>query len=215
MPQHLDRRELFGRFLKPSSLVVTETIGPLSVHEIVKGQIITRRDAIKTSATIITGATLLITSGQAPDAQAQYSSWPHDSRKEWGPLDPTQGETLFAPDGALDIYDQTYGTRVRKYFEDYAKWALWESDEAKAILEYKKPDTRKYWGFCSAAAVANREIARLRALGLSQKVTTEIYKGPSHKFGILTAYHAGFSHFRPDLYDIQGNINHFIKHCRH
>lgn len=234
MSQSLERRDLIRKAFKSYTsttsgnlLVPTNSLPVTTSNEVIQGllgesdtnkaslsnemqmrfesksvQPIQRRTALQLGAVFILATRL----GSTQEAHAQFSTLPFTSRPEWFPLDPTEGPTLYAPNGPLDEFDQTYGTRVRKYFADYAKWALSESDEVK-----ENPTLKKFWGFCAPAAVTNDVIAVQRGLGLPEAKATTIYKGPVAKFGVLTAYHAGFAHFRPDLYDIKVNIDYFIK----
>jgi hypothetical protein len=93
-----DRRELFGRLLKPVSSAMNEAflLPPAIQEPISNSEIITRRGAIRTSAAVVTGVTLLMASGNTPEVQAQFSTWPFQARPEWYPLDPNQGPTLHA-----------------------------------------------------------------------------------------------------------------------
>lgn len=169
---------------------------------------LSRRRLLGMGAGIAAGLVLFGTVDQPREAYAEVSSWPIiGDNEEFFPL---LGGKLTAPDGPLDRYDQTYGTRVRSFFEDYRRWALNESKDAKAIANGEKVDTRGTWGSCDDVAKVRLDLGEQVALGLDQN-KAKLAIQDNNLLGVLVAYYSGSADFRPELHNIAANNQYFIE----
>jgi hypothetical protein len=157
---------------------------------------LTRRRFLQVG-TAATGAFLV--SGLVPNSvEAGASPIQYYSLPDWYPHIPTAALiSLHAPNGPLADFDSAFNTRVREVFEAEAHWALHESPEAKAIEAKQRVNDRNTWGWCHAAAEADRAVGRLYHEGkISWDQLQGVYKDRK-KRAVLAAYWAGQVQVRP------------------
>ncbi len=156
-----------------------------------------RREALRWIGSA--AAAIILTANSSKRVDAGASPLYYQSLPDWYPLLATPSLiSLHDPKGPLADYDDAYNTRVRDLFDDAANWALEQSPEARAITAGQRVDDRFTWGYCHAAAMADRDLAWLYYEGkISSEQFQQVYKD-RNKRAVLAAYWAGNVQYRPN-----------------